>query len=228
MCYYSGVKKETVEQIIHMMDLETGSYEFPFYDQISAMASPIFPVLSMDAPGKLQPMHWLFTPPWFKTMDQLKSRKIWAANVRIEEAEQKKMYAPRIESGRCIAVFSHFWEWRHEGKKKIKYRIGLEGGSPLLLPGLYSRTSLDGGDWISFGVCTMDAKNAMRYIHNSALRQPVIVDRETARFWLDRDVPFSEARQVVMEKELSGEFLTDPPVSSSTASENLKMQKELF
>ncbi len=213
MCYYSGIKKGTVETITQIMDLDPGVYEFPLYDQISAMASPIFPVLTMEAPTKLQPLHWLFTPPWFKTMDQLKTRKIWAANVRLEEAEQKKLYRPRIERGRCAAVFSHFWEWRHEGKEKIKYRIALPEDQPLLLPGLYSRTELDGGIWQSFGVCTMEARNVMRYIHNSALRQPVVIGPESARFWLDGNVPFNEARLALMEREKSSDFVTDPETS---------------
>lgn len=216
MCYYSGIKKETVDRISEDMNLETDGYEFPFYDQISAMASPIFPVLTMEDPGKLLPLHWLFTPPWFKTMDQLKTRKIWAANVRLEEAEQKKLYAPRLETYRCAAVFSHFWEWRHEGNKKIKYRIALPGEEPLLLPGLYSKTKLNGGIWRSFGVCTMDARNVMRYIHNSALRQPVVIGPQAARFWLDPEVPFSEARQAVLEQEKSREFVTDPEVISGS------------
>ena len=218
MCYYSGIQKGTVEQVTEIMGLETGVYEFPFYEQISAMASPIFPVMTMENTEKLQPLHWLFTPPWFKTMDQLKTRKIWAADVRLEEAEQKKLYSPRIETGRCVAVFSHFWEWRHEGKKRIKYRLNLPEEQPMLLPGLYSKTTLDGGIWYSFGVCTMEARNVMRYIHNHALRQPVIVDPEASRFWLDKDVSFSEAREAVLEQEKSREFVTDPEVPENRRS----------
>ena len=212
MCYYSGIKKETVQQIIQSEGLDTGGYEFPYYEQVSAMSSPIFPVQTMEEPEKLLPLHWLFTPPWFKTSEQLKGRKIWAANARIEEAEKKKLYTPAMKNNRCIVFFSHFFEWRHEGSSKIKYKIKLEDGSPMRLPGLYSEAVIDGVSWRSFAVCTMDARNQMRYIHNSGLRQPVVIGPHLANLWLNPAVSFQDVREEILNKELSGSFFSDPPV----------------
>jgi putative SOS response-associated peptidase YedK len=72
----------------------------------------------------------------------LKKLKIYLANARVEEVETKKTYAPLMDTQRCVAVFSHFFEWRHEkpespaALKKIKHRVFRQDGEAAV----YART----------------------------------------------------------------------------------------
>ena len=98
------------------------------------------------------------------------------------------------------------------------YRLMLPGDTPMLLPGLYRVADLDGTPCPTFTVCTMEARGIMRFIHNSRLRQPVVVDEEGARAWLDASLPLPAARDVALAREQSGLFVPDPPDPRLTAS----------
>jgi hypothetical protein len=57
----------------------------------------------------------------------------------------------------------------------------------------------------------MEARGIMRYIHNRALRQPVVVPPTAACGWLDPATAFPVARDMLLAAERSSEFVTDPP-----------------
>ncbi len=205
MCYNAGV-----ERLKPLTSLFPPSVAIPSRDEVNAMARPMVPVRSMD--GEWQAMHWLLIPPWVADSNQFRTLKIWLANARIEELEHKKLYRPLVGDRRCIVRFSWFFEWRHENGRKLKYRMFLPDDTPLLLPGLCQRTEVDGQSYDSFTVCTMEARGVMRYVHNSTLRQPVVVSEAGAAAWLDRNASLDDARAAVVAAEQSAEFRTDPAV----------------
>jgi len=183
---------------------------FPSVSQVNAMARPVAPVLTTEAPASFQPMHWLLVPGRITSSSELAGLKIWLANARIEELEQKPLFRPLLPTGRCLVRFSWFFEWRHESSgKKRKFRVFLPDSRPMLLAGLCHTTTLDGTSYSSFTVCTMEACGIMRFIHNGKLRQPVVVDREGAAAWLDPSVPTDQARTRVVQSELSSRFQSE-------------------
>ena len=194
----------------------TAGIEAPEYlPQVNAMARPAAPVCPMEPPLAFRPMRWLLIPPSVSTGAGVSSLKIWTANARIEELEDKPLYAPLLAGNRCVARFLWFYEWRHEGSRKVKYRVFLPDEEPLLIPGLWHQTTVDGVAVESFTLCTMEARGVMRYIHNHKLRQPVVVGRSAAAMWLSGTHPFPEARDAVIRGERSQDFITDPPVASA-------------
>lgn len=194
MCYVAGI-------------------ETPVYlPEAVAITRPEVPVCTMEYPRVFQRMHWLMAPPSADSAARLASLKIWLANARIEELETKRLYRPLVEHHRCVARFLWFWEWRHEGKARIRYRISLPHGEPLLIPGLWHTTMVDGQQYNSFTICTMEARGIMRYIHNRGLRQPVVVDTRGAARWLEPRVPLAEVREDMYLLERSRQFLADPPL----------------
>jgi putative SOS response-associated peptidase YedK len=189
---------------------------FPHFVFQNAAARPEVPVVTMDDPGRFGLARWLLVPPWIESAEKLKTLKIWTANARIEELQNKPLYRPLIESNRCIVVFTGFYEWRHEPDgSKTRYLLKLPEDKPLVLPGLYRRGMIDDEPYWSCTVCTMEAKGIMRYIHNSTLRQPVVTGRPGLEAWLDGSVSFYTARQTVLENELSGDFVAAPPVGKA-------------
>jgi putative SOS response-associated peptidase YedK len=186
---------------------------FPHFLRQSAAARPTVPVITMDRPDVFQPMRWLMVPPWVSSSEELKGIKIWTANARIEDLERKKMYAPLTADRRCIVAFTGFFEWRHEEDgSKTRYYVTLPEKQPLLLPGLYRSGTIDGQPYTSCTVCTMEARGIMRYIHNSTLRQPVVLEAGNHSVWLDPDLSLSEARDRVLELEASRRFVPDPGI----------------
>lgn len=191
------------------------------------MARPAVPVLTMESPREFIPMRWLLVPPWIDRSEKMRELKIWTANARIEEIESKKLYAGLTRGNRCLILFAGFYEWRHEDDKtKTKYYLHLPDDAPMFLPGIYRDGEIDGLPYRSCSVCTMEARNVMRYIHNGALRQPVVVEyagdggsaavdhRSAGGVWLDPDASLCEARRAVLNGELSGVFESSPSVES--------------
>lgn len=201
MCYNAGI-----ELINPLGD------RFPPIVQANAMQRPVAPVRTMDAPDRWEPMRWLLIPPGIRDSARLSTLRIWLANARVEELERKPLFRSLLAEHRCVARFSWFYEWRHEAGTKTRYRVRLEDGTPMLLPGLYRLAAVDGVEYASFTVCTMEAQGIMRHIHNSRLRQPVVVDEDGASAWLNRTVPFEQARSETLRRELSVSFVPDPPI----------------
>lgn len=202
MCYNAGIEL-----------LNPLGPEFPPYRQVNAMARPVVPVRTVENPDTWQPMRWLLIPPGVSDSKTLGTLKIWLANARIEELEQKPLFRPLVNGQRCIVRFSWFYEWRHDPQGgKSRYRVALRNGEPMLLPGLFRLATIDGAPYSSFAVCTMRARGIMRFIHNNRLRQPVVVDEKGADAWLDLKAPIATARETVLSHEQSGEFIPDPPL----------------
>lgn len=209
MCYYSGIDKNTIEILMdEFPPLPGEELLFQPHEMVNAMARTPFPALTMDSPEHLQSLNWILLPPWFKKKEDLKTQKIWSANIRIEEAEQKRTYKSLLETSRCIVFFSHFFEWEHRGKEKIKHKVSLAEGRIMILPGLYSTVNLEGERYCSFALCTMEARGIMRTIHNTKLRQPVVINEQGAAHWLNPDLNFPAARKKVLACELSGNFMS--------------------
>ena len=188
---------------------------FPHFLMQSAAARPVVPALTMESPKQFEPVHWLLVPPWVDTTDRLQGLKIWTANARIEELEQKTLYRPLVKHRRCVVMFTGFYEWRHEDNgTKTRYLLTLPEGEPMYLPGLYARTTIDGAPYTSCTVCTMEARGIMRYVHNSTLRQPVVIPATGIDAWLDPQRSVDQARSAVLHTEVSDSFVPHPPIAA--------------
>jgi putative SOS response-associated peptidase YedK len=213
MCYSAGVyqgKKELIEAYTGAGWL--ANQPFPGYDQVSAKAYPVVPMMKEGKADQLVPARWLLVPDYAKTLADVQGLKIWLANARIEELEQKQTYKPLLATQRCAVVFTHFFEWRHQGKEKIKYQIFKKDKSPLILPGLWKEQVIEGKPWTSCTICTMEARGIMEYIHNTALRMPVITNPLGIATWLDSTVPFHQAREQVLIHEQSATLGCTPGI----------------
>jgi putative SOS response-associated peptidase YedK len=236
MCYTAGIRTGTKNGVQKSTELLwPKELDFPEFDASNAKALPIFPVILGDEELRFELAHWLLVPPWVRDAEGLKKLKIYLANARVEEVETKKTYAPLMDTQRCAAVFSHFFEWRHEkgstgGVKKVKHRVFRQDGEPLFMPGLFSRTTIEGEPYLSFTIFTMEARGIMRYIHNRALRQPLILGPEGARTWLEAGKPFAMAREDLYRQEIGGLITSEPkvpPQSELGKQGNEDYQKEL-
>lgn len=222
MCYTAqldtgGLFPFSFESIARWESVES----FPNFLRRSAAARPTVPVVASEDRTRFQPMRWLLVPPWITTGEEAKTLKIWTANARIEELERKRLYRTLTAKNRCVVLITGFYEWRHEEDgTKTRYLLKLPDGEPMLLPGLYVRGTIDGAPSETCTVCTMEARGIMRYIHNSNLRQPVVLDRTGIEAWLDPTCSFEDARRDVLHRERSDSFVPDPEVPGVPDSPN--------
>lgn len=105
-------------------------------------------------------------------------------NARSESAGEKRMFAPSLQSRRCVIPTTGFYEWSH-GAEARQYRFNEPAERMLYLAGLYDEFE----GFPRFTVLTCPAVGQVASIHH---RQPVVLRRSELLLWL-RD------RQAAME-----------------------------
>ncbi len=124
------------------------------------------------------PMQWGFTHP---------KRGMLVFNTRMETAQEREMFAGSVNDRRCLIPASCYYEWKKiDLKKKERYTFETEDGSPMLMAGLYIRTS-DQLRLPCFTILTQDAEKSIRDLHP---RMPVLVPYSRAEEWLSPDTDF--------------------------------------
>jgi len=98
-------------------------------------------------------------------------------NARVETLATKNMFAPLLTVGRCVVPTAEYYEWKAEGRKKVKHFISDKEGNLLFMAGLYRDTE-DGREFV---IITKDAQDDIREIHD---RMPVILQTSQIEDWL--------------------------------------------
>lgn len=144
---------------------------------------------------------WGLIPRWFK-----KAVKEWKANTinaRIEGVAEAPSYRDAYKNARCIVPMAGYYEWASLSEHpKQPYYITPAGNVPaLLICGLWSEVDLPDFKGLTCAILTEPSRDDLARIHD---RQPVIVDPEGARAWLEgkpiEDVPRMSNAKLTMHK----------------------------
>lgn len=100
-------------------------------------------------------------------------------NARLEEIERKATFAPHLRS-RCLVPATAWFEWRKEGRARLRHRFSLPGGEPFALAGLAC-----GGRFV---ILTCAAAPQVLGVHD---RMPVVLPAPLEAPWIDAAVPFT-------------------------------------
>lgn len=154
---------------------------------INAFKHPSAPFITHDEP--LTVASWGLIPGWAKSeaVAELRSK---TANARSETAHEKPSFR---KAHRGLLPVSGFFEWRHEGTKKIPYLI--TSPDKIFTLGCLWEDWTDratGETMRTFAVLTTEANELMSYVHNSKLRMPVIIDAPDRELWLNSDVSYRD------------------------------------
>jgi len=136
--------------------------------ELNGFDQPQTPIVSKDAPNKLQLFQWGYKASWMKAP---------LLNARFETVEEKKSFAPFIEN-RCLILVDGFYEWQWldaKGKKKQKYLMHLPKHEPFFLAGQFQeKVDRESGEILSnYVIYTLEAEGVMKEIHNSKMRMPL-------------------------------------------------------
>ena len=107
-------------------------------------------------------------------------------NARAETLTEKQTFRPLLES-RCLVPATAYFEWRRDGRAKLKNRIAPAGAEPFAFAGLTDGTR--------FTIVTCAPAPAVAAIHH---RMPVILDAANETRWLDAAQPFSAVRDCLI------------------------------
>src|SRR5262249_40696201 len=176
-------------------------------EQVSPSTANKVPViLRYAAENECRLMRWGLIPNWAKD-PTIGNRMI---NARAESLMAKPAFRQLVETRRCIVPADGFYEWRKEGKRKVRRWVHLKGREPFGLAGLWDVWRSPSGSRVdSFTIITTEPNELVRPIHN---RMPVILRREDEEQWLDVSrTRFGKARLVL--KPYSAELMDAHDVS---------------
>ncbi|MCX7904335.1 MAG: SOS response-associated peptidase [Caloramator sp.] len=112
-------------------------------------------------------------------------------NARAETVHKKPFFRDSFVNRRCLAVANAFFEWKKEGKDKVKYKIKKESRF-ILLGGIYNSFKVRESIIDAFTILTTPPNKEMEKIHD---RMPLIVDEKDMDAWLFGDL--KEAYRII-------------------------------
>ena len=185
MCYNISINSSirTIEEVFKSK-FEEGE-KFLKQKLISGFTNPKIPVITHDRPNEIQLFNWGLIPSWIKSYEGALNIRNKTLNAKSETVKDRPSFKNLIGRRHCMVIVDGFYEWRHEGKEKNKHLIHIQNNELFVLAGLWDR-------WVDRGVgkiinsvtiLTKEASGIMKYLHNSKLRQPIIMDYHTGFKW---------------------------------------------
>lgn len=156
---------------------------------------PIDPLNPVEMEASIA--HWNLTPERYRTFKENAYNCNNAREDRI--GEPKSMFHGALKARRCIIPATSYVEWTGPKGSKTEHDISHADGL-LFMAGLWDRCAE--GD--SYTMVMMDAEGFARRFHD---RMPVVLDRDTARVWLDVEANWRE----VIRAPGDGALIAHPP-----------------
>lgn len=212
MCYYKSVKTTNKEIVKALEAVFPRQDEFQPIYMANGFAHPNMPVLSMEGGRSINLYNWGLIPHWVKDWTLAAKLRNQTLNARSEEVFEKPSFRDSIVKRRCIIPVTGFFEWKHiyaitmypkgmEPPKdevktvidKIPHYIHPRENPFFYLAGIYSHWTDPATKELhsTYSVLTGPANELMTSIHNSAKRQPLMIDKRNIDAWIDPSLPKS-------------------------------------
>ena len=152
---------------------------------VNAFNFPKCPIITSS--DEVQVFNWGLIPFWIKTEEDADEIRRMTLNARADTIFEKPSFREPIMKKRCIVPSTGYFEWKHEGGKKIPYYIYLKNEDIFSMAGIYD-TWLDketGNEHTTFSIITTDTNPLTDYIHNTKHRMPAILSKEDEEKWLE-------------------------------------------
>jgi putative SOS response-associated peptidase YedK len=199
MCFTVNVNliKEELESRYGATFLDPDKYRPSYY--YHAYGLPEMPAICSGRPDRIQLLKWGLIPYWVKNPESADDIRHKTFNARSETIDSKPSFSHPFRSKRCIIPVKGFFEWQHEGTKKIPWYIYRADDDIISFAGLWDEwiETRTGETVNTFSIVTTDANEIMAVIHNSKKRMPVILDRSTEFKWIDLSISHTEAMDLL-------------------------------
>jgi len=138
--------------------------------------------VNRDGERELVEMRWGLVPRWAKDVS-IGAKMI---NARAETLATNGAFRYAYAHHRCLVPANGFYEWRKTPSGKVPHHVGMSGGRPFALAGVYERWRAKDGEVVdSVAIVTTSASADVSDLHD---RMPVIVSEHDYGRWLDRGV----------------------------------------
>ena len=192
----------TFEEVVLRFDISAGAAALPEFSQMAEVRpTNRVPVITSD--NTIAPLRWGLKVDW-------DTKPI--INARSETLVEKRTFQPLLEN-RCLVPATAYFEWRKDGKLKIKTRIQPNQGALVAFAGLV--------DDDTFTIIACAPSPSIAYIHG---RMPVILDRAAEAAWLSSDNKYEDVAHLLTsypDDKLETEEVAKPPAKP-------KKQGDLF
>jgi len=196
----------TFEEVVLRFDISAGAAALP---ELSPQFKPMaevrptnrVPVITSD--NTIAPLRWGLKVDW-------DTKPI--INARSETLVEKRTFQPLLEN-RCLVPATAYFEWRKDGKLKIKTRIQPNQGALVAFAGLVNDDT--------FTIITCAPSPSIAHIHG---RMPVILDPAAEAAWLSSDNAYEDVAHLLTsypDDKLETEEVAKPPAKP-------KKQGDLF
>lgn len=189
MCFYNSMSKKAKElaarygRNLSVVEIAEKILEEQY--RVNAFSFPDYPIITADP--AIQVFNWGLIPFWTKDEKQADEMKRITLNARADTIFQKPSFREPIMKRRCIVPSTGYFEWRHEGDKKIPYFIYVKDEPIFSMAGIYDAwIDITTGELLNtFSIITTEANPLTDYIHNTKHRMPAIFSKADEEKWLN-------------------------------------------
>ena len=145
------------------------------------------PVIVGGETREMVQMKWGLVPGF--TCDLSSARR--PINARAETLRENPVFRHLVRDRRCLVPASGFYEWKHEGKRKVPFYFHLPETPIFAFAGLYDQwTRPDGSVLSTYTIITCGSNTRLAGIHD---RMPVILRDTGEKHWIAKEPLTAEA-----------------------------------
>lgn len=195
MCFTISFEKKAKEKLDNYQKINTdvrSNFEFnEDYFLVSGFSHPMLPVIKNDSIGLAS---WGLIPNFAQDEKLALEMRTKTLNARSDTIHEKRSFMHPIKSQRCILVVDGFFEWQHQGSRKIPYYIFPKNDSAFYFGCIYNPwINKSTGEYIdTFSIVTTNANPLMETIHNTKKRMPLILPESGLSTWINPNTDIHE------------------------------------
>lgn len=228
MCFRNSLTA-TVAEIEQRLEaeMEVDAADFQPIYHANGFDYPKWPVVTAQAPRRIQFFNWGLVPHWVKTEAEAEEMRPLTLNAKVETLTQKPSFKYALQNAqRCLIPSTGFFEWQTVNKQKYPYYIKLRNQPIFAMAGVWESwvNPAHADDvWNTFSIITTEANPLMAKIHNTKQRMPLILLPGTETIWLQNNLSTAALKEIAkpLDDSLMEAFTISRRLSNQRSNPNI-------
>ncbi len=203
MCFHTSITSTAKQLERHfnakfVNDKVRSKFESPQY-HLNGFDHPNLPIITQEVNQSILPAVWGIVPShenpkklnaYFKKASKFGG----GLNAKSEKLKSHFLYKQLYKTQRCLILIDAFFEPHHVNKKTFPYLIKRSDNKLFSLAGIYTRFE---NGLITCSILTRPAMPFIANIHNVKQRQPVVLDAELEKTWIDQSLNDKDIFEII-------------------------------